>query len=696
MRGEDSALELERPERRVAHAVVDAVRVSRPDAAGIHEIPLALALEHNRPLDIVLRSHVAPYRPLVVEREKRLEVGRKLDDVAAAPTAVDHVPLVLVLEDILVDRLRSVPELVDERLPKKVAVRPLGGVGDCNADAAVLLVAECADNRSRARIVHRVSVIRGEENVVLPVLLVCIRGPHAATRPRNVLRVERPRMLRPRDKILRGEEVEEQSIVVGCARICREDPVGVTVEPYLRIGIPALEKLVRPGVSAVGRSRRLHEPAPEFAVELSEAAVRHPDAVQYLLVGHKNLVVRGIDGARRARRVGESDGHAHGAPDARGEVRTVEVWSPLLRGFSALGCRRVALDDPRPAALAAREIAHRVGDRWDVERRTGEVAVEAAEIEPEAAALGSALVDEAPRVHVGHRRDPVHSAIDAKEDGIIEVFLARHRDAGRGVSTARILRLLRGVELVILLLKPLLLPLAVHRPVVDGELGADCVVASREVVRPAAETGGVYAYDDRERRLGLVLRHREETVDAASKRGEGNLVEVELAVRALFDALELRIKGDLLRELHFCSRPELVEVGGRGAALPDLLRLETDTEHMWVAVAAFCLRQLQPKEPGFAERAGNPCHGPSGNVDRHLGNKLRPEVVKRRVLHLAAFAQVRRVKHRHCESRRLSAAVDASGLVCFNLVSGRERRERGEERKRSERPFHHGYFAFIV
>ena len=41
------ALELERPERRVADAVVDAVVVPRPSATRVHEVPLPLPLEHH-------------------------------------------------------------------------------------------------------------------------------------------------------------------------------------------------------------------------------------------------------------------------------------------------------------------------------------------------------------------------------------------------------------------------------------------------------------------------------------------------------------------------------------------------------------------------------------------------------------------------------------------------------------------------
>ena len=67
--------------------------------------------------------------------------------------------------------------------------------------------------------------------------------------------------------------------------------------------------------------------------------MRHADSVHDLLVLHGDVVVGGVNRAWRAGRVRETDGDAHGAADAGGEVGAVEVGGVLLGGGLRFGGR---------------------------------------------------------------------------------------------------------------------------------------------------------------------------------------------------------------------------------------------------------------------------------------------------------------------------------------------------------------------
>ena len=271
-------------------------------------------------------------------------------------------------------------------------------------------------------------------------------------------------------------------------------------------------------------------------------------------------------------------------------------------------------------------------------------------------------------------------------------MLARLGDARRRITTG-ILRLARIIERVVLLLQPLLLPLPVHRPVVHGKLRAYRVGVALHVVRPATEASGIDANANWERTLCLVLRHREKSVDPASERRERDAVEVELGGRTLFDEFHGKVERNFLCELLLRLRPELVEVCGRGTALLYLLRLERSSEDERLAFRTW---KLKPQKTRAIERSRNRELRSLCDVDSLLRDGLRPEVVERHFLLCGVAAQVCRVEHGHGEGRGLAAAIYASRLVRLDLVGCRKRRESGEERKRSERPFHHDYFAFIV
>ena len=128
-----------------------------------------MAPEHHRPLDVVLGRDLLE-RGAVGERLQAGEVALQPRDVRVAPAAVDDVVLAVgVLEHVLVDRLRAVPDHLDQRLAEQVVERALGPVRNSDADAAHLAVV--------------VDVVGAEEEVVLAVLLHHRRRPHRLLRP---------------------------------------------------------------------------------------------------------------------------------------------------------------------------------------------------------------------------------------------------------------------------------------------------------------------------------------------------------------------------------------------------------------------------------------------------------------------------------------------------------------------------------
>jgi hypothetical protein len=105
-----------------------------PAAFGPHVVVAAVVLEHQRAFDVLRRRRDFLEQRAVGHRHDTGEVVLEPHDVGVLPAAVDHVmAAVVVTEDELVDRLRTVVELVDQRLADQVAIRPLGPV--CDGDA---------------------------------------------------------------------------------------------------------------------------------------------------------------------------------------------------------------------------------------------------------------------------------------------------------------------------------------------------------------------------------------------------------------------------------------------------------------------------------------------------------------------------------------------------------------------------------
>lgn len=112
---------LKRAERRVGYGVGHAVVGAAPAAFRPHEVVLALALEHERALHVVLGRHLAVCGA-VVEGHDAQQVVAETHHVAVSPSAVVHVVLaVVVAEHELVYGLCPVHDVVDERLAQRVS-----------------------------------------------------------------------------------------------------------------------------------------------------------------------------------------------------------------------------------------------------------------------------------------------------------------------------------------------------------------------------------------------------------------------------------------------------------------------------------------------------------------------------------------------------------------------------------------------
>ena len=139
------------------------------------------------------------------------------------PATVIHVMYaVIIAEHELIDWLRAVDHLADERTTQQVAVRPLGTIGNRYTNATHLA---------------GMHIVRPEEQIVTSRMAYDGRCPHGPLGPTHFRRVEDGRMLRPSHQVLGRETVEEHLVFVHIAPR-GINPIRVIVNDGLRIGIP--------------------------------------------------------------------------------------------------------------------------------------------------------------------------------------------------------------------------------------------------------------------------------------------------------------------------------------------------------------------------------------------------------------------------------------------------------------------------
>ena len=366
----------------------------------------------------------------------------------------------------------------------------------------------------------------------------------------------------------------------------------------------------------------------------------------------------------------------------------VEVRRPPLGRRPVL--RLLRLDDPGPPALAAvLAEAEQVRDRRHEDAAAREVSVEPREHEPEAAALRRARVGEARAVHLGTRPEPVDSAVDAEQRGVVEVRLARLVDARLAVARhaarrgeLRVLRLVgRLARLGRLRLR---IAVDVHR-----ERDAPSVAA-----RPRrADARARHAHLDGER--PLPLRHREPAPDAPpAGGGEAHPVVRALRVGLRGDLLQARVDGHRRVERLHRIRPEGVEVRRTRRARRDPLRLVGDApdERRALPLVRLDLQALRAALHLEAQEAGNRLRRLQDErvllreVDRPLRDLPAAEVVERRPERPGPQRRARGgVARRHGERRHLAAAVERVRVVRLhrerNLLrpgGGRQAAERAQ------------------
>ena len=413
---------------------------------------------------------------------------------------------------------------------------------------------------------------------------------------------------------------------------------------------------------------QLLHPIAEFLVETGRTRMGHADSVDNPLVRRLDFIVCGIHGARRTSGIRKTYGDTHRTRDARSEIRAIEIRRPLLGGSAAVWRGGVVLDDFRPSALPSFEIPHRIGDRRHVERRPGERTVQSAKVESETAALRRTLVPETGTVDVRARRKPIDGAIDAEQDRMEEICLARLGDSRMAVVVLAVFRLEFGIHLFVFRLKSNFLPLPVRRECIHAELYADRILAAAHVVRPATESGGVDAEIHGERSLRMIGRNAHVTIDAAAERGERYAIVIEILRAALRDPDNLRIEGNFTGQSRPLRRPIRIEIGGRRAALDDFLRLEADAENKRIIPAVLRRGKRQTQEAGLLESGGNSKRNASRvNAKRQVSHYRRTEIVQLRTSsHVGG--EIAGGKKPHDERRLLAAAVYPGRPVDIDFV----------------------------
>lgn len=238
-----------RPGRCGSRAILDAVVVPRPCSARVHEVPDTLALEHHGAFLIARRREITP-KGTVRPGQDGLEVRRQANKCTAVPTAVRHVPVALPVENVLINRLRPVPELVNQRFPDQILVWASWPVGDRHANAAVLLDANFFHRcEVTALSIDRIRIVRTKKQIIAPALLHGMRRPKAM-RPTDRIGRQHARAFRPGSEIF-GVKGVKKSLLLIVIGDCREDPVTVRIAADQRIGIPTVEQDTRTYVSSL-------------------------------------------------------------------------------------------------------------------------------------------------------------------------------------------------------------------------------------------------------------------------------------------------------------------------------------------------------------------------------------------------------------------------------------------------------------
>ena len=212
-------------ERRIGNRIGHGVIRARPAPLAPHEIILAMLLEHKGPLHIAIRCHLLVDRS-ILKRYQPSEIGIQLHYVAMPPATVIHIiGAVVILEDKLVDGLRPIHNLVDQRFAQQILVGTLRTVAHRYTDATDLTL---------------MHIIRTEKQVILTLLANHSRCPHGSFCPFHLRRVNDVGVLRPSDQIL-GRETIEMSLLLIHIAPRGIDPIGIVIDDALGIGIPTLK-----------------------------------------------------------------------------------------------------------------------------------------------------------------------------------------------------------------------------------------------------------------------------------------------------------------------------------------------------------------------------------------------------------------------------------------------------------------------
>ena len=126
---------MERPHHPIRHSVGYFVSAIGPTTFRPHEVIFSIADKHRRPFDIPLRGDLFDQIAIWEGCQSR-KISIELTNVAMPPATVnDVVLLVFVLKNELVNGLRFIVKMIDQRFAQIVSIRAFGPIGHRNPNA---------------------------------------------------------------------------------------------------------------------------------------------------------------------------------------------------------------------------------------------------------------------------------------------------------------------------------------------------------------------------------------------------------------------------------------------------------------------------------------------------------------------------------------------------------------------------------
>ena len=142
-----------------------------------------------------------------------------------SPTTIIHIITPVIIVHKLVDRLRSIHYLINQRLAQQIFVRSFRTIADCHANATNLSF---------------VNIVRSKKEIIFSIFANHRRSPHRFLSPFNGCSIQNRSMFGPVHKVFGRETIKESLFFVNIAPSWK-DPISIIINNAFRIGIPPLE-----------------------------------------------------------------------------------------------------------------------------------------------------------------------------------------------------------------------------------------------------------------------------------------------------------------------------------------------------------------------------------------------------------------------------------------------------------------------